>query len=110
MNSTRIRTGILRLIICLSISSACTLVTPTPLQPTSTTIPVTETFTPLPPSTPTPSPTATSAPLNINPQIIVLAENLPEPDDLVLALDGSIYISDVTAGTVQAYTPEGELK
>ena len=109
MNSTRIRTGILRLIICLSISSACTLVTPTPLQPTSTTIPVTETFSPLPSPTPTLSPTATSVPLNLNPQIIVLAENLPEPDDLVLALDGSIYISDVTEGTIKQYTPDGQL-
>ena len=100
---------------CLIISSACTLVTPTPLpvartplSPTFTTVSVTETFTPLPP-TPTNIPTATLAPLNLNPQIIVLAENLPEPDDLVLAPNGSIYISDVTEGTIKEYTPAGQL-
>jgi Gluconolactonase len=49
------------------------------------------------------------APLNLNPQIIVLSENFLEPDDLVLAPDGSIYISDVTEGTVKQYTPEGQL-
>jgi sugar lactone lactonase YvrE len=47
--------------------------------------------------------------LNLSPQVIVLAENLPEPDDLVLAPDGSIYISDVTEGTIKQYTPEGQL-
>jgi len=39
----------------------------------------------------------------------VLAEDFSEPDDLVLAPDGSIYISDVTAGTIKAYTPQGQL-
>jgi sugar lactone lactonase YvrE len=39
----------------------------------------------------------------------VLAENLPEPDDLVLAPDGSVYISDVTEGTIKQYTRDGGL-
>ena len=97
-------------------TSACSTVIPAPLiasraplNPTLTTIPVTETFTPLPPSTPTIVATVTSASLNLNPQVIVLAENLPEPDDLVLAPDGSVYISDVTEGTIKQYTPEGQL-
>src|SRR5512132_2113683 len=109
-------TRTLLLITCLMLSSACGVVAPTPLlasrtpfNPTSTTVPVTETFTPLPSSTPTTSPTATLVPLNLNPQIIVLAENLAEPDDLVLGPDGSIYISDVTDGTIRAYTPAGQL-
>ena len=97
------------------ISLACSTVAPAPLvasrtpPPTLTTIPATETFTPFPPSTPTIVATVTSAPLNLSPQVIVLAENLPEPDDLVLAPDGSIYISDVTEGTIKQYTPDGQL-
>jgi len=98
------------------LSSACGIVSPapllaarTPLNPTPTTIPVIETFTPLLLFTPTPIPTATPATLNLNPQIILLAEDFSEPDDLVLAPDGSIYISDVTEGTIKEYTPEGQL-
>jgi sugar lactone lactonase YvrE len=85
------------------------LASPTPLNPTPTIVPATETFTPLPLPTPTLIPTATPAPLNLNPQIIVLAENFLEPDDLVLGPDGSIYISDVTEGTIKQYTREGQL-
>ncbi|HEX9330673.1 MAG TPA: NHL repeat-containing protein [Anaerolineales bacterium] len=98
------------------LSSACGMVTPapllasrTPLIPTPITIPVTETFTPLPLLTPTTISTAAPAPLNLNPQVILLAEDFSEPDDLVLAPDSSIYISDVTEGTIKAYTPEGQL-
>jgi sugar lactone lactonase YvrE len=98
------------------ISFACNTTAPpplvasrTPLPPTLTAIPATETLTPLPPSTPAIVVTVTSASLNLNPQIIVLAENLPEPDDLVLAPNGSIYISDVTEGTIKEYTLEGQL-
>jgi sugar lactone lactonase YvrE len=96
--------------------SACSTVVPaplvasrTPLHPTLTTIPATETFTPLPPSTPTIVATAASASLNLNPQVIVLAEDFLEPDDLVLAPDGSVYISDVTEGTIKQYTQDGQL-
>jgi sugar lactone lactonase YvrE len=48
--------------------------------------------------------------LNLHPQVVVLADNLPEPDDLVLAPDGSVYISDVTEGTIKQYMQAGELK
>ena len=87
---------------------ALLLASPTPLPPTPTIAPVTETWTPLP-LTPTAAPTITPAPLNLNPQVLVLAEDFSEPDDLVLAPDGSIYISDVAAGTIKAFTPEGQL-
>jgi sugar lactone lactonase YvrE len=103
-----IRTRIILWIAHLMISSACGIATPAPLlaspaplNPTQTAAPVTETFTPLP------LPTLT--PLNLNPQIIVLAENFLEPDDLVLAPDSSIYISDVTEGSIKKYTPDGQL-
>ncbi len=80
-----------------------------PLLPTSTLPPVTETFTSIPLPTFTAVPTATLAPLNLNPQVILLTENFLEPDDLVLSPDGSIYISDVTEGTIKVYTPDGQL-
>ncbi len=92
------------LILGVLISSGCGATPP----PASTANSVPETFTPRPP-TPAALPTDTPASLNINPQVIVLAENLSEPDDLVLAPDGSIYISDVTDGTLEQYTPSGQL-
>jgi sugar lactone lactonase YvrE len=82
---------------------------PTPLTPTPTALPITETFTPRPLPAPTLAPTATLTPLNLNPQVILLEENFLEPDDLVLAPDGSIFISDVTEGTVKQYTQTGML-
>jgi len=94
---------------CAIVRSAPLLASRTPLNPTQTTPPLPETFAPLPPSTPTIVPTATFFPLNLHPQIILLAENFLEPDDLVLAPDGSILISDVTEGTIKQYTPEGQL-
>ncbi len=105
------QTGSLFLILCLLISAGCGVApaSSSAAPPNPTSIPVTETFTPLPSSTPTPSSTATFPPLNLNPQTLVLAENLPEPDDLVLAPDGSIYLSDVTEGTIKQYTPDGQL-
>jgi sugar lactone lactonase YvrE len=107
---------ILSLVLFMTTFSACGVSTPallsaspTPLTPTPTAPPVTETFTPLPLPSPTLVPTATLTPLNLNPQIILLAEDFLEPDDLVLAPDGSIFISDVTAGTVKQYTQAGML-
>ncbi len=96
--------------VLLMMTSACGPAAPAPfpLVSTPTTVPITETFTALP-ATPTAVPTFTPVPLNLNPQIIILAENLPEPDDLVLAPDGSVYISDVTEGTVKQYTSDGQL-
>jgi len=112
---TQVRISLLSMVL-LMIFSACGILTPaplpaspTPLNPTPTIVPATETFTPLPLPTLTLSPTAAPAPLNLNPQIMVLAENFLEPDDLVLAADGSIYISDVTEGTIKQYTREGQL-
>ncbi len=106
----KLRTGNLLVVLCFIISSGCGVVTASsPTAPAFSNlapIPLTETFTPLPPPA-TLSPTAVS--LNLHPQIIVLAENLPEPDDLVLAPDGSIYISDVTEGTIKQYTSDGQL-
>jgi len=61
----------------------------------------------LPSATPLPTP----RPLHLsNPSIVVLAENLPAPDDLDLAPDGSLYMSDVEDGTVKRYTPDGRLQ
>lgn len=108
MKFTRIKIVFLFLIM----ASACQMTAPASLPvlasrtPTVTPIPATSTS--LPP-TPTGIPTTTVTPLNIHPQIIVLAENFVEPDDLVLAPDGSIYISDVSAGTIQQYTADGQL-
>jgi streptogramin lyase len=45
-----------------------------------------------------------------NPTLVVLADNLPGPDDLVLGPDGIIYLSDVVDGTVRQYRPDGSLK
>ena len=40
----------------------------------------------------------------------MLATNLPGPDDLLLAPDGSIYLSDVNDGTIRRYTPASGLQ
>ena len=115
MRVTRRRIKILWLVSWMTTASACGIASPaplpaaTPLSATPTVVPVTETFTPLPPPTATIVRTPTPAPLNFSPQVIVLAENFLEPDDLVLGPDGSIYISDVREGTVKAYTPDGQL-
>jgi sugar lactone lactonase YvrE len=66
---------------------------------------------PTPNDTPTLSPTATRSLANLtNPGVVVLAENLPNPDDLLLAPDGSIYISDISTGAIQQYRPDGSLR
>ena len=116
MRLTQTRISLLFTVLVIMIFSACGILTPapllaspTPLNPATTIAPATETFTPLPLPTSTPIPTTTPALLNLNPQILLLAENFLEPDDLVLAPDGSIYISDVTEGTVKQYTREGQL-
>lgn len=81
----------------------------TPLPPTPTVTSAIETVTSLP-ATPTLAPTVTLVSLNLNPQVVVLADQFLEPDDLVLAPDGSILISDVTEGTIKEYTRDGQLK
>ncbi|MCL4528905.1 MAG: NHL repeat-containing protein [Chloroflexi bacterium] len=55
-------------------------------------------------------PTFTLSPINTHPQIVVLATNLPAPDDLLLAPDGSVYLSDVSDGTIRRYTKETGLQ
>lgn len=61
-------------------------------------------------TTPSAMPTHTSSSINTNPQIILLADHLSEPDDLLLAPDGSVYLSDVGDGTVRRYTQDGQLE
>jgi len=80
-----------------------------PNTPTLIVIPNTATFTPAPTLSPTVIPTNTITPLNLQPQVVVLANDFLEPDDLVLAPDGSIYISDVRAGTIKQFTQDGRL-
>jgi sugar lactone lactonase YvrE len=94
---------------------ACANIPSTQLLPTQS-VPVivdtqtpTATLTPFPTLSPTAIPTNTISPLNLQPQVVVLANDFLEPDDLVLAPDGSVYISDVTAGTVKQYTQDGRL-
>lgn len=111
------------LIFCLA---ACTSKTPTSTkppaggQPTSTQPILTQTPVNLEPS-PTASPraaptsavtsTPTQAPLQlINPSLVVLAKNLPGPDDLLLGPDKVIYLSDVVDGTIKKVLPTGEIK
>jgi sugar lactone lactonase YvrE len=67
------------------------------------------TFRPAPTLPPTAVPTNTNTPLNLQPQVVLLASDFLEPDDLVLAPDGSVYISDVRAGTIKQYTRDGRL-
>jgi sugar lactone lactonase YvrE len=94
---------------------ACANIQSTPLLPTQNvpgildTPTLTATLTPAPTLTPTAIPTNTITPLNLQPQVLVLASDFSEPDDLVLAPDGSVYISDVTAGTIKQYRQDGSL-
>lgn len=88
---------------------ACTQVTATSTFPTQAAASITGTSLPLPLSSPTPIPTQTRTALKVHPQVVVLAANLPEPDDLLLAPDGSILISDVKDGTIKQYGLDGQL-
>jgi sugar lactone lactonase YvrE len=96
--------GLVLIIACAGVAS------PTPelaatLAPSST---PTGTETPVP--QPSATLEATVSPVKTNPQIITLADHLAEPDDLLLAPDGSIYLSDVGDGTVRRYTQAGGLQ
>jgi sugar lactone lactonase YvrE len=92
---------------------ACANNTATPLVPTEF-IPIIPTLantsTLVPTLSPTPILTFTSTPLNLHPQVVVLAADLPEPDDLLLTTDGSILISDVKDGTIKQYGLDGQLR
>jgi DNA-binding beta-propeller fold protein YncE len=63
---------------------------------------------PTPPATPTSPPTPVPQ-INPNPRQVVLAANLNAPDDLALAPDGSIYVTDINEGTVMRLTPDGQM-
>jgi sugar lactone lactonase YvrE len=69
----------------------------------------TQTVTALPAATPTETPTLTPT-LNSKPALVVLAQNLPSPDDLLLASDGSIYISDVQDQTIKEYSQDRKIQ
>jgi sugar lactone lactonase YvrE len=62
------------------------------------------------PGTPSPPPTSTLSPIITDPQIIILADHLTDPDDLLLAPDGSIFLSDVGDGTIKRYTDANGLQ
>ncbi len=85
---------------------------PNPVQSdTATPIPQPSvTDTPTTTSLPTATFTAVIFPIITNPQLIILADHLSQPDDLLLAPDGSIYLSDVGDGTVRRYTQAGGLQ
>ncbi|HEX8990436.1 MAG TPA: hypothetical protein VF784_02050 [Anaerolineales bacterium] len=89
--------------------AACTQVTATSTFPTQTAASITGTSTALPLSSPTSIPTRARTALKVPPQVVVLAANLPEPDDLLLASDGSILISDVKDGTIKQYGLDGQM-
>jgi sugar lactone lactonase YvrE len=53
---------------------------------------------------PVATPTATMSPFIAVPQLILLADHLSNPDDLLLAPDDSIFLSDVGDGSIRRYT------
>jgi sugar lactone lactonase YvrE len=55
-------------------------------------------------SKPEAAPSATRSPVNLNPQVLTLVDHLTNPDDLLLASDGSVYVSDVGDGTIKRFT------
>jgi sugar lactone lactonase YvrE len=67
------------------------------------------TGTALPSTTPTQISTSTPT-FPSKPTLVVLAQNLPSPDDLLSAPDGTIYISDVQDQTIKEYTPDKKLQ
>ena len=69
----------------------------------------TQTVTALPSKTPKPIPTLVPTIIS-KPRLVVLAQNLPSPDDLLLAPNGSIYISDVQDQTIKEYSQDGNLQ
>lgn len=76
--------------------------TPAPLLPSPTEARVPTATATLPPKA---TPTISAAP-----EVKVIARDLPGPDDLALAPDGSIWVSDVVAGTVSRLAPDGGLQ
>ncbi len=102
----------LLLIVFLTITIASCASSPQTTTPTleSTSYPSpTPTITPHPTTIPTLTPTIIPTIIS-KPTLVVLAQNLPSPDDLLSAPNGSIYISDVQDGTIKEYTPDGNLQ
>jgi sugar lactone lactonase YvrE len=91
--------------------------TPSPIQTGTPTAPVIV-QSELPPTTTlnsTSTATLTVSPSPVheilsNPRVMVLAQGLAGPDDLVLAPDGSIYISDVSSGKIQQVQGNGSVR
>jgi sugar lactone lactonase YvrE len=69
----------------------------------------TQTLTAIPSKTPMPIPTLEPTIIS-KPRLVVLEQNLPSPDDLLLASNGSIYISDVQDQTIKEYSQDGLLQ
>ncbi len=99
-------------VIALFFLSGCAASTPnpTPALPPSTTparaptVEPTSTFTPAPTASPSPAPTTKSSNYpTTHPRIEVIAENLGYPDFFTRASDGTFYISDYKAGTIQRF-------
>lgn len=110
MNSVAIIYRWIALVFCSIALAACGTITSTPIVPIQTLVLPTDTLAPLPTLSPAPTATQTPRPLNLHPQVVVLAGNLPEPDDLVLAPDGSILISDVSDGSIKQLGRDGQLR
>ncbi len=90
--------------------AACTSVASTPTSAAEFTSSVTATFALAPTSTSAATPTQTRTPVNLHPQVQVLASGLTAPDDLLLMPDGSILVSDVGDGTIGRYGLDGRLQ
>lgn len=81
---------------------------PSPTSPALKPLPITSATASL---SPTPFAAPTRPALNLsNPRLIVVTAGLPAPDDLVMAPDGSVYLSDVGAGTVKQSAANGSLR
>ena len=96
--------------VVLLIVSCQGLASPTPAPPVTLLPSPLSTATATSTTTPVATPTSTAAPFNTALQTIVLADHLSNPDDLLLAPDGSIYLSDVGDGTVKRYTSAAGLQ
>lgn len=95
------------LLAAIFLSSCTSQFTPATLTPAPPLVSPTEVRVPASTATPPPKPTPT---ISAAPEVIVIARGLPGPDDLALAPDGSIWVSDVVAGTVSRLAPDGSLQ
>lgn len=94
-----------------TLAQSRTLTLPTTRAPSVTrSLEPSRTITPTVSPTPTVSRAPSASIIIASPQLIVLTTQVHEPDDLVLAPDGSLYFSDVGDGTVKRWTREGGVK